>query len=78
MSPRVKQLIREYLQAVNIKRVRKDLRLPLVKECIQKLNMLEEIGVLDKFKALYPMVGTTEPIIIKKQNPEYFQQLRQK
>jgi len=66
MTPRVKQLVKDYLIAVNLKTVRKDLRIPLIKESISKLNMLEELGLLDKMKAMYPMVGTTEPIIIKK------------
>jgi hypothetical protein len=66
MTPRVKQLVKDYLIVVNLKTVRKDLRIPLIKESIRKLNMLESLGLLDKMRAIYPMVGTTEPIIIKK------------
>lgn len=66
MSPHVKELVRDYLQEVDLKTIKKDFRISLIKECIKKLNMLEKIGLLDKIKLFYPMVGTTEPVVIKK------------
>jgi len=66
MKPEIKKMIREYLDAIDINTVRKDLRIPLIKECISKLTILDEINVLHKMRLLYPMIGTTEPIKIKK------------
>ena len=57
MTPRVKQMIRNYLQAIDINNVKKSKRIPLIKECIFKLNHLEESGLLDKMRIIYPMLS---------------------
>jgi hypothetical protein len=68
MTPRVKQIIKKYLSDVNIKNVRKSKRIPLIKECIFKLNYLEKNGLLDKIKVMYPMLqpNPSVPFIIEK------------
>ena len=66
MKPHIKKMVREYLEAVDLNTVRKDLRVPLIKESIRLLTNLDEINILHKMKAIYPMVGTTEPLYIKK------------
>jgi hypothetical protein len=68
MTPRVKQLIRDYLESVNLETVRKDLRMPLVKYCIHVLSELEKSDLLDKMRVIYPFIGTMKPIVINNDN----------
>lgn len=67
MTPRVKQTLKEYLTAVNLKTVRNDLRIPLIKESIRVLTIVEDSGLWEKMKCVFPNVGTLKPIyLIKK------------
>ena len=70
MTPRVKQMIRNYLQAVDINNVKKSKRIPLIKECIFKLNHLEESGLLDKMRIIYPMMSPKPGVPIQILKPD--------
>jgi hypothetical protein len=70
MTPRVKQMIKNYLQAVDINNVKKSKRIPLIKECIFKLNHLEESGLLDKMRLIYPMLSPKPEVPIQILNPD--------
>ena len=70
MTPRVKQMIKNYLQAVDINTVKKSKRIPLIKECIFKLNHLEESGLLDKMRLIYPMLAPKPEEPIQILNPD--------
>jgi hypothetical protein len=70
MTPRVKQMVKNYLQAVDINTVKKSKRIPLIKECIFKLNHLEESGLLDKMRIIYPMMSPKPGVPIQVINPD--------
>jgi len=70
MTPRVKQMIRNYLQAIDINNVKKSKRIPLIKECIFKLNHLEESGLLDKMRIIYPMLSPKPGVPIQILKPD--------
>jgi hypothetical protein len=66
MTPRVKQALKEYLTAVNLETIRKDLRIPLIKESIRVLTIVEDSGLWEKMRCVFPNVGTLKPIDLRK------------
>ena len=70
MTPRVKQMVKNYLQAIDINTVKKSKRIPLIKECIFKLNHLEKSGLLDKMRLIYPMMSPKPGVPMQIINPD--------